>query len=168
MIWWYDNLMARGALEATSRGVSSDRLQLHQCSFAFGQCSLFRTPSRLTALSRTPVLPEATVVGAVSAQLRRPRPQSATSAIRRLRPAVAVPQRVTPSIIDLSWAFRHGRNGAISYDFATAWWTVETERRRKSASSSTPAPGFADEVSRTLSNHDCRHVRVAAHDARHH
>ena len=34
-------------------------------------------------MSRTPVLPEATGQGALPAQLRRPRPRSATSAIRR-------------------------------------------------------------------------------------
>jgi len=40
------------------------------------------------ASARNPVLPEATVVGALSAQSRRPWPRSATSAIRRLRPSV--------------------------------------------------------------------------------
>jgi hypothetical protein len=41
----------------------------------------------MVALARTLVLPEATRVGALSAQLRRPRPRSATSAIRRLQPS---------------------------------------------------------------------------------
>jgi hypothetical protein len=39
-------------------------------------------------MARTPVLPEATRAGVLTAQLRRPRTQSATSAIRRLRPSV--------------------------------------------------------------------------------
>src|ERR1700722_17871413 len=43
----------------------------------------------MPALARTPVLPEATVVGALSAQLSRPRMRSATSALRRLRPSAA-------------------------------------------------------------------------------
>jgi hypothetical protein len=37
--------------------------------------------------SRTPVLPKANHVGPVSAHLRRPRPRSAMSALRRLRPS---------------------------------------------------------------------------------
>jgi hypothetical protein len=40
----------------------------------------------MAALARTPVLPRATPVCAVSAQLRRPRPLSATSAKRRSPP----------------------------------------------------------------------------------
>src|ERR1700728_4099359 len=39
----------------------------------------------MAALAPTPVLPEVHPVGALSAQLRRPRPQSATSAKRRNR-----------------------------------------------------------------------------------
>src|SRR5271170_6164497 len=39
----------------------------------------------MTGFARTPVVPEAAPVGALSAQLRRPRSRSATSAIRRLR-----------------------------------------------------------------------------------
>src|SRR5208337_475908 len=39
----------------------------------------------MAALARTPVLPEATPVAVLSARLRRSRPGSATSAIRRLR-----------------------------------------------------------------------------------
>jgi hypothetical protein len=34
---------------------------------------------RMTAMARTPVLPEATPVGALSAQMRRPPPRSAMS-----------------------------------------------------------------------------------------
>jgi len=37
-------------------------------------------------MARIPALPEATPIGALSAHLRRPRPRSATSAIRRLLP----------------------------------------------------------------------------------
>jgi len=44
-----------------------------------------RALRRMTAMARTPVLPEATPVGALSAQLRHSRPRSATSAIRRDR-----------------------------------------------------------------------------------
>src|ERR1700745_3708338 len=40
----------------------------------------------MAALSRPPVLTEAIPVRALSAHLRRPRPRSATSAIRRLGP----------------------------------------------------------------------------------
>ena len=39
-----------------------------------------RARNGMAALARTPVLPEAALVGAVPAQLRRPRTQSATSA----------------------------------------------------------------------------------------
>jgi hypothetical protein len=39
-----------------------------------------RALRRMTAMARTPVLPEATPVGALSAQLRRPSPRYATSA----------------------------------------------------------------------------------------
>ena len=39
-----------------------------------------RALRRMTAMARTPVLPEATFVGAVSAQPRHPRPRSAMSA----------------------------------------------------------------------------------------
>ncbi len=46
--------------------------------------SAFRPRDGMAALARTPVLPKATRVGAQSAQLRRPRPRSATSAQRRL------------------------------------------------------------------------------------
>jgi hypothetical protein len=38
---------------------------------------------RMTAMARTPVLPKATPVGALSAQLGSPRPRSAMSAVRR-------------------------------------------------------------------------------------
>ena len=38
-------------------------------------------------MARTPVVPEAVPVGALSAQLRRPRPLSATSAKRRFQPS---------------------------------------------------------------------------------
>ena len=37
--------------------------------------------NEMAALARTPVLPEATLVGAVSAQLRRPRSRSATAGL---------------------------------------------------------------------------------------
>src|SRR5208337_879001 len=40
----------------------------------------------MAALARTPVFPAAITVGPFPAQLRRPRPRSATAAIRRLRP----------------------------------------------------------------------------------
>jgi hypothetical protein len=40
----------------------------------------------MTAVARTPVLPEAVPVSRLSAHLRRPRPRTATSAIRRHRP----------------------------------------------------------------------------------
>jgi hypothetical protein len=40
--------------------------------------SLVRASNGMAALARTPVLPEATVLGVLSAQLRRPRTQSAT------------------------------------------------------------------------------------------
>jgi hypothetical protein len=43
------------------------------------------TRNGMTAMAVTPALPEATRVGALSAQLRRPRPRSGTSAQRRLR-----------------------------------------------------------------------------------
>jgi hypothetical protein len=49
--------------------------------------SLLRARNGMTALARTPVLPETTPGGAFPAQLRRPRPRSARSAIRRLQPA---------------------------------------------------------------------------------
>src|ERR1700722_4804940 len=39
----------------------------------------------MAALARTPVLPEAAPVRALSAQLRRPRPRSATAGLRRDR-----------------------------------------------------------------------------------
>src|ERR1700748_2191105 len=41
----------------------------------------------MTALARTAVLPEASPLGALSAQLRRSKPWSAASAIRRLQPS---------------------------------------------------------------------------------
>src|SRR5208337_1927096 len=44
----------------------------------------------MAALGRTPVLPEATSVGALSAQLSRPRTRSRTAAIRRDRTSRAV------------------------------------------------------------------------------
>src|SRR5271165_2397422 len=47
----------------------------------------------MPAFAQTPLLPEADRVGALSAQLRRPRPRRATSAIRRLRPFVAQRRR---------------------------------------------------------------------------
>jgi hypothetical protein len=50
---------------------------------------LFRARNGMTAMARTPLLPEPTLVGALSAQLRRPRPQPAVSALRRLRPSAA-------------------------------------------------------------------------------
>jgi hypothetical protein len=43
--------------------------------------SRLRALRRMTAMARTPVLPEATPEGALSAQLRCPRPWSATSAM---------------------------------------------------------------------------------------
>ena len=46
--------------------------------------SRLRALRRMTAMARTPVLPEATPEGALSAQLRRPRPRSATAALRQL------------------------------------------------------------------------------------
>ena len=42
---------------------------------------------RMTAIARTTALPEATPVGALSAQLRRPRSRSAMSGVHQLRPA---------------------------------------------------------------------------------
>ncbi len=45
------------------------------------------TPNGMTALARTPVLPETILVGKLSAHMRRPRPRSATPAVRRLRPS---------------------------------------------------------------------------------
>src|SRR5271157_2754843 len=42
----------------------------------------------MTAMARTSVLPEATSVGTLSAQLRRLRPRSATGALRRFRPSM--------------------------------------------------------------------------------
>ena len=59
--------------------------------------SLFRARNGTAAVARTPVLPEATLIGSLSAQLRRPRPRSATSAIlkgfgrRPFRPYLVVP-----------------------------------------------------------------------------
>jgi hypothetical protein len=53
----------------------------------FGRRSLFRAPNGMAGLARTPVVPEATPVRALSAQLRRPRTRSATSAQRRLLPS---------------------------------------------------------------------------------
>ena len=47
-------------------------------------------------MARTPVLPEVSLVGALSAQLRRPRLRFVTSAIRRLRPSPA--QRCTDGV----------------------------------------------------------------------
>ena len=47
----------------------------------------------MTAITRTPVVPEAAPVGALSAQLRRPRPWSAPSAIRRYRPSAVRKKR---------------------------------------------------------------------------
>jgi hypothetical protein len=47
---------------------------------------LFRAGNGMVALARTPVLPESISLGALSAQLDRPRSRSATSAI--LTPAV--------------------------------------------------------------------------------
>jgi hypothetical protein len=44
----------------------------------------------MAALARTPVLTRARALGPLSAQLRRPRPQSATSAIRRLQTSLNV------------------------------------------------------------------------------
>ena len=44
-----------------------------------------RARNEMPALVRTPVLPRAMTIGAVSVQLRRPRPRSATSAKRRNR-----------------------------------------------------------------------------------
>jgi hypothetical protein len=41
----------------------------------------------MAALGRTPVLPEATPVGALSAQLRRSRPRSAMAPLRRFEPS---------------------------------------------------------------------------------
>ena len=41
----------------------------------------------MTAIARTTALPEATPVGALSAQLRRPRSRSAMSGVHQLRPA---------------------------------------------------------------------------------
>jgi hypothetical protein len=54
---------------------------------ANGQQSPLRAQNGTTATARTPVLPEATPVGVLCAQLRRPRPWSATSALRRLWPS---------------------------------------------------------------------------------
>ena len=51
----------------------------------------------MTALVRTPVLPEATSVGALSAQLRRQGTRSPTSALRRLEPSAS---RKQPPFID--------------------------------------------------------------------
>src|ERR1700722_5550617 len=45
--------------------------------------SRIRALCRMTAMARTPVLPEATPEGALSAQLRRTRPRFAMSASRR-------------------------------------------------------------------------------------
>src|SRR5580704_1555641 len=49
------------------------------------QRSRAKRPDGMAALTQTPVLPEPRAVGALSAQLRRPRPWSAMSASRRAR-----------------------------------------------------------------------------------
>ena len=46
-----------------------------------------RALRRMTAMARTPVLPEAIPVGALSAQLRRSWSQSATATLRQLQPS---------------------------------------------------------------------------------
>jgi len=51
--------------------------------------------NRTTGFARTPVLPAATPVGALSAQLRRPRLRSATAGLRRLRPSAARRERTS-------------------------------------------------------------------------
>jgi hypothetical protein len=59
-------------------------------------------------MARIPVLPEATFVGALSAQLRHPRSGSATSAIRRLRLVAAG---------DTASDFSKGAPGVYRQDF---------------------------------------------------
>src|SRR5271166_1585653 len=61
-----------------------------------GRLGLFRAADGMTPVVQTPVLPEATLVGPLSAHLMRPRPRSATSAIRRLLPS---PSRKLRSLI---------------------------------------------------------------------
>jgi len=68
----------------------------------------------MPALAPTPVFPEATLVGVLSAQLRRPRPRSGMSAQRRFRPVGRWPPRRNPGRRDLRadapfdpWAWFH-------------------------------------------------------------
>jgi len=46
----------------------------------------------MAAFGRTPDFPHATPVGPLSAQLRRPRPRSATGALRRQQPSAMRPR----------------------------------------------------------------------------
>ena len=52
-------------------------------NFRFGRVTYLRARGATAAMARTPVVPEATAVGALSAQRRRTRPRSAMSASRR-------------------------------------------------------------------------------------
>jgi len=68
-------------------------------------------------MARTQVLPEATIVGALSAQLSRPRMQPAMSAIRRLRPSAPRKYRSSTARrraqVDRKRPFSNGR-GSLS------------------------------------------------------
>ena len=78
-----------------------------------GGAAVFRAPNGMAAMARTPVLPGATPVRALTAQLRHPRPRSATSAIRRLRPFDFSGRRLPPGRADRFQAsVRNGRSCA--------------------------------------------------------
>ena len=74
----------------------------------------FRAHNGMTATARSPVLPEATLLGALSAQPRRPRSRRAVSASRpHSRDSNGVVVRLKPS--------RRVKAGVLGFDPSRAW-----------------------------------------------
>jgi hypothetical protein len=96
----------------------------------------FRAPDGMTAMARTPVLPGATPVGSLSAQLRRPRPRSATGALRRLRPSPA------RNLRSFRTARRTGQcDPRATFDFEKGCGSEETRSRQLAAGRPCIPPG---------------------------
>jgi hypothetical protein len=77
----------------------------------------------MTAMARTPVFPEATSIGALSAQLRRPRRRSATCALRRFETSPSRKERAVAggltnvtnrALCFRSHSLRYGRRAQIA------------------------------------------------------
>jgi hypothetical protein len=106
--------------------------------------------SAMTAITRTPVVPEAAPVGALSAQLRRPRPRTAMSAKRRLcgktrkmpgRENLSFTRRTSSARVIVTIGRMGGQHAARSpawpnpaeFSFKVVYCRLNCDRREKSS-----------------------------------